>query len=438
MNSAASGDIGALLEHARQLAQQGQGDQAEQICAQILQTQPSQVEALNFIAMRALGRGQFAQATNMLQLADLAQPNAQATLKNLAVVHAAAGDREAAEKTLQQAIEAAPEHYDLQLHLGGLQEQRGDGRAALRTYLRAITAAQNQGYWLSAASTPPALHAAVTHAMDFVHRGRQQILSAVLQPLRAQHGAAAMLRIERCLAMYLGDVPSTIADAYQKPKFLYFPDLPTRAYFASDLFPWQVELEKHTDIIRAEMQALLTEPDALEPFLGVPTPAEGDQYLRGGSQGAPAWDAFFFYRHGERQDANCARCPQTAAIIDALPIVRIREHAPEICFSVLTPGTHILPHHGVTNTRLVTHLPLIVPEDCAIRVGGEEHSWQEGRCVTFDDTFEHEAWNRSQSTRVVLILDSWNPYLTEVERIAVTDLVGAIGDFNREFSLRGG
>jgi aspartate beta-hydroxylase len=86
----------------------------------------------------------------------------------------------------------------------------------------------------------------------------------------------------------------------------------------------------------------------------------------------------------------------------------------------------------VTNTRLVTHLPLIVPSDCALRVGGEVHAWQKGRCVTFDDTFEHEAWNRSEHTRVVLILDCWNPDLTEVERAAVTDLVVAIGEFNRE------
>jgi aspartate beta-hydroxylase len=102
---------------------------------------------------------------------------------------------------------------------------------------------------------------------------------------------------------------------------------------------------------------------------------------------------------------------------------------------VLRPGSHILPHRGVTNTRLVTHLPLIVPADCALRVGGEVHAWQEGRCVTFDDTFEHEAWNRSGDTRVVLILDSWNPDLDEAERVAVADLVGAIGDFNRECQL---
>jgi aspartate beta-hydroxylase len=83
----------------------------------------------------------------------------------------------------------------------------------------------------------------------------------------------------------------------------------------------------------------------------------------------------------------------------------------------------------------VTHLPLIVPPDCAIRVGGVEHVWQEGRCVTFDDTYEHEAWNRSEQTRVVLILDSWHPDLSEVERAAVTDLVEAIGDFNQSCEI---
>jgi aspartate beta-hydroxylase len=89
----------------------------------------------------------------------------------------------------------------------------------------------------------------------------------------------------------------------------------------------------------------------------------------------------------------------------------------------------------VTNTRVVTHLPLIIPDDCALRVGGETHVWQTGQCVTFDDTFEHEAWNRSDQTRVVLIFDNWNPDLSEAERAAVTDLVEAIGDFNQSCEL---
>lgn len=64
-------------------------------------------------------------------------------------------------------------------------------------------------------------------------------------------------------------------------------------------------------------------------------------------------------------------------------------------------------------------------------MGGETHLWQAGRCVTFDDTFEHEAWNHSNRDRVELILASWNPELSEAEKAAVADLVAAIGNFNR-------
>ena len=81
----------------------------------------------------------------------------------------------------------------------------------------------------------------------------------------------------------------------------------------------------------------------------------------------------------------------------------------------------------MTNTRLVGHLPLIVPERCALRVAGEEHTWIEGRVVIFDDTYEHEAWNRSGEIRVVLIFDLWNPHLTAVECAAVALILARMG-----------
>jgi aspartate beta-hydroxylase len=81
--------------------------------------------------------------------------------------------------------------------------------------------------------------------------------------------------------------------------------------------------------------------------------------------------------------------------------------------------------------RLVSHLPLIVPEDCALVVGGEEHRWREGQVVVFDDTYEHEAWNRSDQIRIVLIADVWSPFVTEAERAALVQLFGEIGDFRQ-------
>jgi aspartate beta-hydroxylase len=104
---------------------------------------------------------------------------------------------------------------------------------------------------------------------------------------------------------------------------------------------------------------------------------------------------------------------------------------------VLAPQTHIKPHHGVTNTRVVTHLPLVIPAgDCKLVVGGDVHAWRQDRCVTFDDTFLHEAWNRTDHTRVVLILDTWNPWLHAEECVVLKDLVEGIGAFNLRAGIR--
>src|SRR3546814_10294056 len=88
---------------------------------------------------------------------------------------------------------------------------------------------------------------------------------------------------------------------------------------------------------------------------------------------------------------------------------------------MLRPHTRIPPHTGVTNSRAIIHLPLIVPAECGFRVGGETREWVEGRPFAFDDTIEHEAWNDSPAMRAVLIFDVWNPHLTEEEQGIVAD-----------------
>jgi len=293
-------------------------------------------------------------------------------------------------------------------------------------YYRAINDAQRRGRWLSPETTLPTLQELVVYAMKYVDAERRRLFEDALAPLRARGDFA---RVDEALSIYLGEKKAEYPDDRQRPKFLYVPHLPTQAYFARALFPWYETLERETETIRGELLALLGDGNNFEPFLTFDSPEQMPQYLRGEK---PNWNAFFFYRHGRRYDDNCARCPKTTAILESLPLVHIAEHAPEICFSVLTPDSHILPHHGSTNARLVTHLPLIVPPDCAIVVGGETHVWEEGRCITFDDTFEHEAWNRSDKTRAVLILDVWNPHLSAIEREALTALIAAIRVFNRD------
>ncbi len=106
---------------------------------------------------------------------------------------------------------------------------------------------------------------------------------------------------------------------------------------------------------------------------------------------------------------HARRCPKTLAALDHVPLTRIKGRAPSILFSMLRPGTRIEPHNGFLNTRLICHVPLIVPPGCFFRVGNEERQWQKGKAWAFDDTIEHEAWNSSDEARVILIFDIWRP-----------------------------
>ncbi len=159
-------------------------------------------------------------------------------------------------------------------------------------------------------------------------------------------------------------------------------------FYAAEAFPFVRALETHWRLIRAEFSALT--PAQLMPW------PEKMLYDQG-------WQVFGLFAFGRRLDKNCAQCPRTAELVAAVPEMTTAG------FSVLAPGTHIRPHVGYSNTVLRCHLGIDVPPDCALRVAGETRAWEEGRCLIFDDTVEHEAWNRSPSTRTVLLIDFKRP-----------------------------
>jgi aspartyl/asparaginyl beta-hydroxylase (cupin superfamily) len=114
------------------------------------------------------------------------------------------------------------------------------------------------------------------------------------------------------------------------------------------------------------------------------------------------------------------------AALAEVPLPLIRGRAPIAMFSVLRAGTHIPPHNGMINTRLICHLPIIAPQGCRLRVGNEIRAVESGRTMIFDDTIEHEAWNDGDATRVVLLFEIWRPELDEAEKAALTALFQAI------------
>jgi aspartate beta-hydroxylase len=400
-------------------------EQTEADCERRLETHPDDVAALNMAGLRALSRADLSRARGLLERATRLAPEDADSHHHLARVCEAEGDLQTALAADEIAVRLAPDRAILRLAYASDLDRHGEKDRALLHYARALKEAQSAGQWTNAASTPAALRPRVERAVTALRRGQQALFHRLLAPLIASYGAASLDRVAAATRIYVGEQQAVYPDVRQRPTFFYIPGLRPSAYFDRRLFSGIPAYEKCFDEIKRELQELLPSSRGSERVFG--SDALEDENLRGHGT-APSWNGYYFYRHGERREDNCAGCPATAAALDALPLIRIRDHGPEVLFSVFTPGTHLLPHRGVTNARVVSHLPLMVPSDCALRVGGEEHVWREGQVVVFDDTYEHEAWNLSKQVRVVLIADLWNPHLTEVERAAIGELIAAIGD----------
>ncbi|AVP99312.1 aspartyl beta-hydroxylase [Ahniella affigens] len=380
-------------------------------------------------AREAARRGQIDDAIEHYQEAAELAPEDGNLRRNIGVLLLKQGDLDSAIDQLELAAELSPEVPAIRLQLGRAYESRGDRQLAVRHYFRALVKAQLREQWLDQASTPPALWPLVQHAAAVAGPGRQEILMGLLEPEIAQYGQSAMARVARALHGYLGQQPAYPASANQRPRFLYFPGLREQHYYPPKDFAWVSGLEAAAPAIRAEALAQWHAGEDLQPFLEFNDPSEAGNYL-GKAPGA-AWNALFFYRGGTRFHRNHDACPQTSAALAACDLVHIGGHAPEVCFSILAPGTHILPHTGVTNIRLVVHLPLLIPKDCALSVAGERHTWEPDQVMVFDDTFEHEAWNKSPDTRIILLMDTWHPDLRPEERLAMTRIIEGIGQFHR-------
>lgn len=379
---------------------------------------------------RALMRSGDARATRGALVAHAgpsAAPALNALFANACLIE---GDVDAALVACRDALAARPDDFALRLQYAESLDAARHADAALVEYFRAVITAQGRGRWLGDDTTAPGLRERVRRAMDIIDGGRRAMVDDLLRPHRERFGAQALARVVEGLEIYLGDREAPASDG-RRPKFLHLPSLPQDVYFDRAHFPWYAALEDASAAIADEMSRVLALGSGLEPFLKVSGTDEEEMYL-GGQPGTRAWDGYFFFRHGRRFDEHHAECPATSAALESVPLAYIRDHGPEVLFSVLAPGTHIKPHVGVTNTRLVTHLALrIPPGDCRLSAAGIDRAWEQGRCFTFDDTWLHEAWNRTDETRAVMLADVWNPYLTAEERIVIADVVERIGDFNR-------
>lgn len=178
-----------------------------------------------------------------------------------------------------------------------------------------------------------------------------------------------------------------------------FSRVPTTPFMDPDLFEWNGVVTAQWTKVQRELRALLANVETIPEWLVVTD--EKNLPITDND----TWRTYFFYVYGHRFEKQCSECPETARLLDQIPGMKTA------LFSILEPGTKITPHRGPYRGVLRYHLPLQVPAEggCGIRVGNETASWEEGVGMMFDDTYEHEAWNESSHTRVVLFLDIVRP-----------------------------
>ncbi|MCA2998462.1 MAG: aspartyl/asparaginyl beta-hydroxylase domain-containing protein [Rhodocyclaceae bacterium] len=213
----------------------------------------------------------------------------------------------------------------------------------------------------------------------------------------------------------------------QQPRYFHLPGLTAVPFFDPAAFAWVSQLESHTASIRAELEVVMRDQAAFKPYVeGNPNRPNVAQNSQNGMLNNPDWSAFYLWKAGKLVAENAARCPNTVKALEAVPLTRIPNRSPSVLFSLLRPGAHIPPHNGLINTRLIVHLPLIVPGRCRLRVGNETREWQEGKVWLFDDTIEHEAWNDSDQIRVILIFEVGRPDVTEAEHQQIAGVFEAL------------
>lgn len=350
----------------------------------------------------------FAEARRLLTQVVAVQPSVDNFLK-LGAMCRAGGDFPAALGAVHSALILAPLHFMALMSRASLLERMGVDESG-EAFGQAL-AQKPQG------EVSPQLAQIIAQAersYEAYVQQRDHKLVAAMAPAMLVADDEETRRIDR----FRSNALRRTRPFHCEPTHFHFPGLVEREFHSRDFFPWLTDLEAATDVIAAEFETVSkAERSQLVPYIQYAEHAPLAQWEA--LNHSDDWTAIHLMQNGLVVGANAQHCPQTMALLKTIPQPDIAGCSPNAMFSLLAPETIIPPHTGVANTRLVCHLPLIVPEGCWFRVGAETRQWERGKAFVFDDTIEHEAANPSPFLRVVFIIDIWNPELSACERDAV-------------------
>jgi aspartyl/asparaginyl beta-hydroxylase (cupin superfamily) len=378
----------------------------------------------NTLALQAMKAGNPARARAILDLAVAEHHGDIALWLNLAGACRALGDAPAAFDAVEGALQVEPRSFLALLMKASLLERQGGAREAGLAYGIALTQAPDPE-----ALDPPTRraleHACVVHA-DYQEGLRRELLDAI-----SDAKGLGRTPESRRIGTFIEHLVGTRRIFHQRPTAFFYPGLPSIEFYPREDFSWLNGVEVATARIRTELLSVMADETLAArfgPYVDYPPGLPLDQWAE--LNQSPRWSAFYLFRDGEPVSGNAERCPATMAALSIAPQPRVIRRSPAAMFSVLQPKTRIPSHTGVSNTRLVVHLPLILPPDCRFRVGNETRVWRDGEAWVFDDTIEHEAWNDSDRPRTILIFDIWSPYLSAAERELIARVTAAADAFN--------
>jgi aspartyl/asparaginyl beta-hydroxylase (cupin superfamily) len=422
MNATSDNVITRLMIEADQLAQRGQSVSAAVCWQKVLEIDATFPPALNNLGLQAMHRGDLSMARELLQRAVAAAPEYAMAHANLSRVHFALGDEASALSQIDVAIKADPAAWGPHAEKARLLETQGNFRAAAASYSKALA------YMPQAVRESPDVQPLVEHAQRMQAENQAQLREFLLGRIGDLLRTGTPRQLERFQHSF--DVLTGRRDmAPSRPLTLPIARLPAIPIFHREDFDWAPAVEAAFPDMLRELQGVLEEPAEFVPYVQMP-----DDEAKGPFEPLnqnPDWGAYYFWNSGKLIEEHAARCPVTVATLaEKAPMCRVPDRAPVTFFSALKPGTHIAAHQGATNSRLTVHMPLIIPPNCALRVGGETHVWKPGELVMFDDTILHEAWNNSDRLRVVLIFDIWHPMLTPLEQELVCQTMQGLLEYN--------
>jgi len=385
-----------------------------------ISTPPIDVRAVAQSAFDALRRGDLRNARALFERLVAANLADASSCLGLAYACRGLDDHAAALAAVDRTLAQAPRDLRALIFKADQLARAGDDRNASSYYLFAVQTAPPPD------QLPLEMRNELARAQSECDRHAARFEGFLRDQLaRGDHAAArASDRFSQSLDILLGKKKLYL----QQPRNYYFPELPQIQFYDRKDFPFFDRVEAATSEIRAELLEVMQQPSAFTPYVESDT-----KRPRIGTEGIadnPNWSAFHLWKNGEIVPENAARCPRTLNALADAPFPHIKHRSPSVMFSLLRPGTRIPPHNGLVNTRLICHLPLIVPPNCGLRVGNDTRTPVEGKAWLFDDTIEHEAWNLSDRTRVILLFEIWRPELTLEERGLVRTMFEAIDTYS--------